>query len=88
MDGDSWSARLSSASRRYQSALQSRSGKLNFVCLVAEKKKRKKKVGLRGDSLYVVENFFLFFVISFSTGNQGNWFFFFFFFKFVKLYVA
>ncbi|KAJ6683099.1 PROTEIN DEHYDRATION-INDUCED 19-like protein 6, partial [Salix koriyanagi] len=25
MDGDSWSARLSSASKRYQSALQSRS---------------------------------------------------------------
>lgn len=28
MDADSWSARLSSASKRYQSALQSRSGKL------------------------------------------------------------
>ncbi|RVW39149.1 hypothetical protein CK203_078177 [Vitis vinifera] len=26
MDGDSWSARLSSATKRYQSALQSRSG--------------------------------------------------------------
>lgn len=28
MDADSWSARLSSASRSYKSALQSRSGKL------------------------------------------------------------
>ena len=43
MDGDSWSARLSSASKRYQSALQSRSGELDFElffwwgCLVAEK---------------------------------------------------
>ncbi len=30
MDGDSWSARLSSASKRYQSALQSRSGEVDF----------------------------------------------------------
>jgi hypothetical protein len=30
MDADSWSARLSSASKRYQSALQSRSGESFF----------------------------------------------------------
>jgi hypothetical protein len=30
MDADSWSARLSSASKRYQSALQSRSGEIFF----------------------------------------------------------
>lgn len=35
MDGDSWSARLSSATKRYQSALQSRSGELDkFGCCV------------------------------------------------------
>lgn len=31
MDADSRSTRLSSASKRYQSALQTRSGQLNFV---------------------------------------------------------
>lgn len=31
MDADSWSTGISSASKRYHSALQARSGELNFV---------------------------------------------------------